>query len=233
MYRSFYFPDRIPYDSPARAGLAYEQTAFYSMDGTQLWGWFIPAANGLSAREAKGTVIHMHGNAQNLTAHWQFAKWLPHKGFNLFEFDYRGFGRSQGEPEPKGIFEDAVAAIDYVRNRPDIDPENLFIFGQSLGGMLAIASAAANPRGVRAVLAEAPAHSYSAWMNDNIPGMGDLLDDTWTAAAWITRLAPFRSFSSTAAKIQLCPTPTPSACWMLPGKPQNSSPLKKANMWTP
>lgn len=194
MYRSFYFPDRIPYDSPSRAGLAYEKVTFYSADGTQLWGWFIPAAaaddNTSEPGKAKGTVIHMHGNAQNLTAHWQFAEWLPKRGFNLFEFDYRGFGRSQGQPDPKGIFEDAVAAISYLRNRPDIDPENLFIFGQSLGGMLAIAGAAANPRGIRAVLAEAPAHSYSAWMNDNIPGMGDMLDDTWTAAAYITRLAP-------------------------------------------
>ena len=190
MYRSFYFPDRIPYDSPARAGLAYEETAFPSADGTPLNSWFIPAANGLSAKEAKGTVIHMHGNAQNMTAHWQFAEWLPRQGFNLFEFDYRGFGRSGGQPEPKGIFEDAVAAICHVRSRPDIDQENLFIFGQSLGGMLAIASAAASPRGIRAVLAEAPAHSYSAWMNDKLPGMGDLLDDTYTAAACITRLAP-------------------------------------------
>lgn len=190
MYRAFYFPDRIPYDSPARAGLAYEETAFSSADGTRLWGWFIPAANGLSAKEAKGTVIHMHGNAQNLTAHWQFAEWLPQRGFNLFEFDYRGFGRSQGQPDPRGIFEDATSAITHVRSRPDIDPENLFIFGQSLGGMLAIASAAANPRGIRAVLAEAPAHSYSAWMNDNMPGMGDFLDDTYTASAYITRLAP-------------------------------------------
>lgn len=189
MYRDFYFPDRLIYDSPARINLAYEEVFFSSADNTALWGWFIPARN-TSAKEAKGTVIHMHGNAQNLTAHWQFAEWIPDRNFNLFVFDYRGFGKSNGAPDPKGIFEDAVAAIEYVRKRNDIDPEKLFVFGQSLGGMLAIASASASPKGVRAVLAEAPAHSYSVWMNDRLPGAGDILDDTYTAGAYIEKLSP-------------------------------------------
>ena len=189
MYSDFYFPDRINYDSPHRIGLAYDEVTFASTDGTMLWGWFIPA-RGKDAREARGTVIHMHGNAQNLTAHWGFAEWIPDCEFNLFVFDYRGFGKSQGTPDPKGIFEDAVAAIDYVRNRTDIATDRLFVFGQSLGGMLAIASAAASPKGIRAVLAEAPAHSYSMWMNDRLPGAGDILDDTFTASAHVARLAP-------------------------------------------
>ncbi len=190
MYRDFYFPDRIHYDSPDRLGLSYEEVTFTSADNTLLWGWFIPARNATHPSEAKGTVIHMHGNAQNLTAHWQFAEWIPERGFNLFEFDYRGFGKSQGQPDPQGILEDAVAAIDYVRNRTDIDSRKLFVFGQSLGGMLAIASCAASPKGIQAVVAEAPAYSYSVWMNDRLPGAGDILDDTHTAGACITRFPP-------------------------------------------
>lgn len=77
-----------------------------------------------------------------------------------------------------------------MRNRTDIDTGRLFVFGQSLGGMLAIASAAANPGGIQAVLAEAPAHSYSMWMNERLPGAGDILDDTYTAGAYVARLAP-------------------------------------------
>lgn len=190
MYSDFYFPDRLNYDSPHRTGRSYEEVAFQSADGTGLWGWFIPAGNCEKPADAKGTVIHMHGNAQNLTAHWQFAEWVPDRGFNLFVFDYRGFGMSQGQPDPKGIFEDAVAAINYVRSRTDIDTRKLFVFGQSLGGMLAIASVAASPEGIRAVLAEAPAHSYSAWMNDRLPGAGDQLDDTYTAGAYVAHLSP-------------------------------------------
>lgn len=189
MYQHFYFPDRIKYDTPERAGLAYEPVQFRSADGTLLSGWFIPAAE-LAPHEATGTVIHMHGNAQNMTAHWAYAECLPQRGFNLFTFDYRGYGQSHGQPDPKGIFEDAIAALAYMRQRCDINTQRLCVFGQSLGGMLAIAAAAASPAGVRAVLAEAPAHSYTAWAEDQMPQLELVLDDTWCAGTHVAQLAP-------------------------------------------
>lgn len=190
MYSDFYFPDRINYDSPQRVDLAYEEVFFESADGTCLWGWFIPARGAQHPGKTKGTVIHMHGNAQNMTAHWQFAQWIPDREYNLFVFDYRGFGKSQGSPDPKGIFEDAIAALDYLRNRTDIPTGKLYIFGQSLGGMLAIAASAASPDGVCAVLAEAPAYSYAMWMNDRLAGQGNHLDDTYCAGPYVKTLSP-------------------------------------------
>jgi len=145
MYNMFYYPDREEYDSPERVGLAYEHVFFNSADGTKLSGWFIPAKGVVSPHDAKGTVIHMHGNAQNMTAHWSFAEFVPGRGYNLFTFDYRGYGDSDPvRPGPQGVFEDSVAALDYLRARTDIDTGKLFVFGQSLGGMLAIASAGAS-----------------------------------------------------------------------------------------
>jgi hypothetical protein len=190
MYSTFYFPDRIKYDSPERVGLAFESVSFKSADGTTLSGWFIPATNLASQLEAKGTVVHLHGNAQNMTAHWQFVQWIPARGYNLFVFDYRGYGQSHGKPEPKGVFEDAIAALDYVRSRSDIDTGKLFVFGQSLGGMIAIASVGASPGGVRAVLAEAPFHSYALLADDRMPGEGMIVEDTYCATTYVARLAP-------------------------------------------
>ena len=190
MYSTFYFPDRIKYDSPDRLGLPFDQVFFNSADGTRLSGWFIPALGVTSPLEARGTVVHMHGNAQNMTAHWQFVQWLPARGYNLFVFDYRGFGQSHGTPEPKGVFEDAVAALDYIRSRNNIDTNRLFVFGQSLGGMIAIASVGASPKCVRAVLAEAPFHSYTALSDDRMPGEGQLVDPTYCATSYVAKLAP-------------------------------------------
>ncbi|MEA5098399.1 MAG: alpha/beta hydrolase [Burkholderiaceae bacterium] len=190
MYRFFYYPDREQYDTPHRAGLAYEPVYFNSPDGTRLSGWFIPAQGIEAPRDAKGTVIHLHGNAQNMTAHWSFAEWLPARGYNLFTFDYRGYGESEGQPEPQGIFEDAVAALDCLRSRTDIDTSKLFVFGQSLGGMIAIAASGASPQGIRAVVAEAPFHSYSAVANDKLSGAGLQLDDSYTATAFVAKIAP-------------------------------------------
>src|SRR5262245_32195022 len=185
MYQYFYFPDRIAYDSPARAGLAFEDVRFASADGTQLSGWFIPAL-GVNANEVKGTVVHMHGNAQNMTAHWAYAEWLPACGFNLFAFDYRGYGQSQGKPDPKGIFEDSIAALDWARSRGG----KVCAFGRSLACMLAIPASCASPHGVFAVVAEAPAHSYSAWADDLMPEKELALDDIYCANEYVARLAP-------------------------------------------
>jgi fermentation-respiration switch protein FrsA (DUF1100 family) len=186
MYRYFYFPDRVHYETPARAELPYEDVRFHSADGTVLAGWFIPSA----ADKTLGTVIHMHGNAQNMSAHWAYAEWLPARGYNLFVFDYRGYGQSHGTPDPKGIYEDAIAALAYVRTRSDVDAQRLYVFGQSLGGMLAIAASAASPQGIRAVLAEAPVHSYTAWADDQMPEKELALDDTYCAHNHVARLAP-------------------------------------------
>ncbi len=80
----FYYPDQEVHDLPARHGLKFEEVTFSSRDGTRLSGWFIPAVG-----TPQGTVIHFHGNAQNMTSHFGFVSWLPQAGFNLFVFDYR------------------------------------------------------------------------------------------------------------------------------------------------
>jgi hypothetical protein len=187
----FYHPDRVLYDTPARAGLKYEPVAFASADGTRLVGWFLPAAGYASPRNAKATVVHFHGNAQNMSAHWRFVEWLPRRGFNLFVFDYRGYGASAGSPEPKGVFEDSAGALDYVRQRLDVDPERLLVFGQSLGGANAIAVVGSGNRaGVKAVAIEATFYSYSSIASDKVSGAGVLMDDTYSPERFVAGLAP-------------------------------------------
>lgn len=160
----FYYPDRAVYDSPDRHGLKYEEVTFRSSDGTRLSGWFIPAVG-----HAKGTVIHFHGNAQNMTAHFAFVAWLPARGFNLFVFDYRGYGTSEGKPERIGVYQDSLAALDYISTRADIDQKKLFVLGQSLGGANAIVAVAnRTPGTIRAVVLESPFSSYQDIVRDKI-----------------------------------------------------------------
>jgi fermentation-respiration switch protein FrsA (DUF1100 family) len=188
---AFYHPDRVLYDSPARLGLKFEQVSFASKDGTRLAGWFVPARGYADPKRAKGTVVHFHGNAQNMSAHWQFVDWLPQRGFNLFVFDYRGYGASQGSPEPKGVFEDSLAALDYVRARPDVDPQRLLVLGQSLGGTNAIAAVGSGDRaGVRAIAIESTFLSYSAIASEKLIGAGSLVDDTYSAERFVAALSP-------------------------------------------
>ncbi|MFQ6047831.1 MAG: alpha/beta hydrolase, partial [Phycisphaerae bacterium] len=91
---------------------------------------------------ARGTVVHCHGNAGNVSGHFEHVHWLPHEGWNLLCFDYRGYGRSDGRPRRRGTIDDAHAAIDYVRSRDDVDADRVVLFGQSIGGAIAIVAAA-------------------------------------------------------------------------------------------
>jgi len=167
----FYYPDRVRYETPDALGLRYEAVQFASADGTRLTGWFLPAAGRSNPKEAKGTVVHFHGNAQNMSTHWRFVAWLPKQDFNVFVFDYRGYGESAGKPEPKGVFEDSSAALGHVRSRGDVDPERLLVFGQSLGGANAIAVlGSGNRAGVKAAAIESTFYSYSSIANEKLPG---------------------------------------------------------------
>ncbi len=159
----FYHPDSKTYATPKDDGYAFEEVTFSSKDKTELSGWFIPAKG-----KVLGTVIHFHGNAQNMSAHYAYVSWLPASGFNLFVFDYRGYGKSKGKLSRKGVYEDSVAAVEYIKARADIDPSKIILFGQSLGGANAIAVAGENPfEGIVGVVSESAFSSYKSVATDH------------------------------------------------------------------
>lgn len=158
----FYQPDDRLYQTPVGP---YEAVSFPSLDGTRLTGWFVPSQQ----PDTVGTVIHFHGNAANISNHYGFVGWLPGAGFNLFLFDYRGYGDSEGKPGRRGVFEDSVAALRYVAARDDVDPARLIAFGQSLGGANAIAAAAATPDvPLKGVVVDSAFYSYRSIARDKI-----------------------------------------------------------------
>jgi len=63
---------------------------------------------------------------------------LDHIKCNVYVISYRGYGRSEGYPNERGLCIDAQAAFSYLISRPDVDPEKIFIFGRSLGGAVAV-----------------------------------------------------------------------------------------------
>ena len=161
---SLYFqPTRQVYLPPDALKIPYEAVRFPSRDGTRLTGIFLQA----STAPARGTVVQFHGNGENMTSHYLSAVWLTAKGYNVFAFDYRGYGASQGVPALKGAVEDGMAALDYVMSRKDLDPRRVAVWGQSLGGALAVAAVGAPPgRPVRALVIESSFDSYRGMAQD-------------------------------------------------------------------
>lgn len=122
--RVFYYPDQRDRGSPSDDGLAFEDVHFTTSDGLRLHGWFLPAQPG-KIPSPRGTVLHLHGNAANITGHFPFVSWMPAAGFNVLTIDYRGYGRSEGTVSREGTIRDARAALDYLRGRADVDAKRI------------------------------------------------------------------------------------------------------------
>lgn len=129
----FFQPDRTLFQTPGLYGLDYQPVELHAADGTELFAWFLPARG-----KARGSVLYLHGNGQNISTQFANVAWMPAAGFNVLALDYRGYGGSQGEPSLPGAQLDIDAAMQALLLRPDVDPARIVVFGQSLGGALAI-----------------------------------------------------------------------------------------------
>ncbi len=179
--RFFYYPDQRVRSTPDAYGLEYEDIYFHTSDGVLLHGWFLPAAPGsdVAPDGPRGTVLHVHGNAANITGHYEFIRWLPESGYNVLVFDYRGYGRSGGAVSRAGTILDAEAAVDYLHSRPDVDARRVFAIGQSLGGAVAIAAAARRPGLIRGLVVEGAFTRYRDIARHHVASHPLMLLTTW------------------------------------------------------
>jgi fermentation-respiration switch protein FrsA (DUF1100 family) len=153
----FFLPYRGHVRTPERIGLKYEDVYFESRNGVRLHAWFLPAQG-----PAQATVLHLHGNAENISTHIGSVYWMPARGFNVFLLDYRGYGVSLGSPSVEGALEDIDSAMRTLLARADVDRSRVIVFGQSLGGALAIDYVAHSPyrQDVRALIVESAFSGY-------------------------------------------------------------------------
>jgi len=109
-----------------------ESVSFTSANGHKLNGWFLKPKN----IKPQITILHLHGNAGFLVSQYKAIAGLTKYGFQIFMFDYSGFGFSEGKATKKNVLTDALSALDYLKTRNDIKNTKLIIYGQSLGGHL-------------------------------------------------------------------------------------------------
>ncbi len=128
----FFYPSRDLQPNPAVMLYGPDPVCFAADDGVILNGWFFPAAN------PRGSILVLHGNAQNISTHVNGVLWLVSAGYNLFIFDYRGYGMSEGTPSLEGVQRDAEAALEELLKLPGVDPRKIVVLGQSLGGAVAV-----------------------------------------------------------------------------------------------
>lgn len=126
-----YLPSRVLTGDPGDIGLNFENVRLETRDGVELHGWFVPAA------DARYTLLFLHGNAGNISHRLQSLRMFHELGLSVFIFDYRGYGRSGGETTERGTYLDAAAAWRYLIERRGLRPQQLLVFGRSVGGGVA------------------------------------------------------------------------------------------------
>jgi fermentation-respiration switch protein FrsA (DUF1100 family) len=129
--RFVYFPSRTLVADPSDVGLAFETINIETTDGVRLSGWFVPHD------KARGVVLFCHGNAGNISHRLESLQVFHRLGLDVFIFDYRGYGQSQGSPTERGTYEDVRAAWKYLTQERNLLSGRIILFGRSIGGAIA------------------------------------------------------------------------------------------------
>lgn len=95
--------------------------------------------------DATFTLLVSHGNAEDLGDDHYWLEDLRRAGFNVFAYDYQGYGTSQGVPSEKTSYEDELAAYDFLAIELRTPPDRIIIFGRSVGSGPAVYVAARRP----------------------------------------------------------------------------------------
>ena len=171
--RLLYYPNlptRELTATPADTGLDYEAVTLQTGDGVRLSAWFVPHP------APRATLLFFHGNAGNLSHRIESIRLFHDLGLSVFIIDYRGYGQSEGSPTETGTYRDATAAWDYLVDERRIAPQEIVIFGRSLGG--AIAAELASRTRPAALIIE------SAFTS--VPNMAARLY-SWLPVRWLSR----------------------------------------------
>ncbi|MGF1486742.1 MAG: alpha/beta hydrolase [Prochloraceae cyanobacterium] len=141
--RFIFFPSSLVENPPPELSLFYEDVWLPVKNSDHLvHGWLIPTQS-----PKIGTLLYLHGNGFNISANLDRALVFQKLGFDVLLIDYRGYGKSSGDfPSEKTAYEDAKVAWDYLVNSKNIKPQDIFIYGHSLGGAIAIDLATKTPQ---------------------------------------------------------------------------------------
>lgn len=142
--RLMFFPFRQLANTPALYNLDYREVTIPVSNGENIenmQGWWIPATE-----DDAPVMLYFHHNAANIGANVSQALQFHEMGLSVFLFDYRGFGQSEGDfPTEAQVYEDAAAVWAYLTKVLKIAPEDIVIYGHSVGGAIAIDLATKHP----------------------------------------------------------------------------------------
>jgi fermentation-respiration switch protein FrsA (DUF1100 family) len=161
-----FFPEKKLWGFPSDGGMEYEDVYLQSPDGTTIHGWFIPGHQGK-------IILFFHGNGGNISHRIEKIRLLCYPEISSFIIDYHGYGRSHGKPSEKACYVDALTSWEYLARERQIGPDQIVLFGESLGGAVAVDLAV--KRDVGAIILESTFPNIGTVANRFVPGLSTLL----------------------------------------------------------
>ncbi len=125
---AYLFADSLMFHPPSRTYVKTSEHVFFKgANGSDLVGVFLKADN------PKFNIIYCHGNGEDIGMVYPFLHALRQNGYNVFSFDYNGYGYSTGKPTEKNLYLSCEAAWKYAKENLNFAPENTMLMGFSLG----------------------------------------------------------------------------------------------------
>ena len=141
-----------------------EPVILTSMDN-RIYGFFV-RGNPDSVANNEVTILYCHGRGENINRYWVRVEYLWEMGFNVFIFDYQGYGMSEGSPSGEALFSDGREALTYVLSHPAVDTTKIVYYGWSLGTFV-VTYLAQEIRHPASVILEAVIASATALLRDS------------------------------------------------------------------
>jgi uncharacterized protein len=190
----FYYPNKNLYIEPHHLKLNYEMVRFPSANGKMIFGLLFR-----TEQKPKGIVVHFHGNFGNVSNHFIGATFMLDHGFDVFVFDYEGYGGSEGRPSPARTVADGIAALKLAAALDRNPQGGVVVLAQSLGGAAAIPAMARAPV-ARAAVIQSSFTNYRVIARDVLkrswitwilyPIYPQLLWTRYEPVRWLDRLPP-------------------------------------------
>lgn len=167
--------------APATLGLDVAEIALATPDGERLVAWYATAASG------KPTLLYFHGNGGNLADRQDRIRLYRGEGYGLLMLSYRGYGGSTGRPSEAANVADAKLAYQWVRET-GVGPDEIVLYGESLGTGVAVQVAAAVP--VKGMILDAPYTSIADVAQRQYPWMWvrPFVADSYSSIEFIGRI---------------------------------------------
>jgi uncharacterized protein len=174
-----FYPERQLAGSPSDDGMEFQDVTLQDPDGRRIHGWFIPGRR-------RAVVLFFHGNAGNISHRIEKIRLLFYPEISSLMIDYHGYGRSHGKPSEKTCYLDALTSWEYLVSERHFESNQIILFGESLGG--AVAVDLATRKDVGAMILESTFPNIGVVANRFLPGLSVFLKRKFDSLSKISRV---------------------------------------------